>query len=275
MTTAAKLSCLLLCAAACLAQDPAALFQKAPPDVDEALRARISKFYQAHVDGKFRAADEFVAEDSKDAFFAIEKPRCHAFAIGNIVYSDNFTKAVAVVACDTEMLMPMMGPMAVKMPIRSQWKKLGGQWFWYVDPALEQRVSTPMGLGKPGPPRQGGVVGVPPPVDLETVSRAVKADRGAVTFDPSTAATEKVVVTNQMPGEVTLALDPARLDSVDLELDRDRLGQGQSAVLSIRYDPAAKRKIAGAELTIMVWPTAQRIPVKIRFVAPSAPPKEN
>jgi hypothetical protein len=36
---------LLLWGIACFGQDPAALFQKAPPDVEEALRARIQKFY--------------------------------------------------------------------------------------------------------------------------------------------------------------------------------------------------------------------------------------
>ncbi len=274
---AAKLSCLILCAAACLAQDPAALFEKAPPDVDEALRARIAKFYQAHVDGKFRAADEFVAEDSKDAFFAMEKPRCRAFAIGNITYSENFTRAVAVVACDTEMLMPMMGRVAVKMPIRSQWKSVDGQWVWYVDPVSEQRVSTPMGLGKPGPARAGGgSVGAPAaPVDLETVSTSVKADRETVTFDPSAAGTEKVVVTNRLPGEVALSLKPAQLDALDLKLDRDKLGQGQSAVLSIRYEPAAERKPTEAVVRIMVSPTEQEIPVRISFAAPPSRPKSN
>ena len=57
------------------AQDPADLFRKAPPEVDDALRQRVTAFYQAHVDGKFRAADQFVAEDSKDAFFEAPKRR--------------------------------------------------------------------------------------------------------------------------------------------------------------------------------------------------------
>jgi hypothetical protein len=271
----AKLCCMVFWALSCLAQNPAEQFEKAPPDVDEALRARIAKFYQAHVDGKFRAADELVAEDSKDAFFAMEKPRCRAFAIGSIKYSDEFARAVAIISCDTEMLMPMMGRMPVKMPIRSQWKLVDGKWFWYVDPVREQVVPTPMGAGKPGPPLPtGGSTSAPPGViDLETIARSVRADREAVTFNPSAAATEKVVFTNQLPGEVSLSLEPARLDVLELKLDRDKLGQGQSAVLSIRYEPSTKRQPTEAVVRIVVSPTQQVIPVKILFVASSSPPK--
>ncbi len=272
MMQAVRLGCLALSVAACLAQDPAALFEKAPPDIDDALRARITKFYQAHVDGKFRAADAFVEEDSKDAFFAADKPRCHAFAVVNIIYSDNFTRGVAVVACDTEMQMPMMGRIAVKMPIRSLWKSVDGQWFWYIDPVSQETVSTPMGLGKPGPPRPGGPAA---PVDLAVVSQSVKVDREAVTFDPSAAGTEKVVLTNQLPGEVTLSLRPARLDSLDLKLEGTKLGPGQSAVLSIRYEPNPKRKPTEAVVSILVSPTEQDIPLRILFAAPSPPPGRN
>src|SRR5260370_24279308 len=72
------------------------LFDKAPPDVDEALRARITGFYQAHVDKKFRQADQFVAEDTKDFYYESNKPAYLSFNIGKITYSENFTKAKAI-----------------------------------------------------------------------------------------------------------------------------------------------------------------------------------
>ncbi len=267
-----NLCTMALLALACLAQNPAEQFEKAPPDVDEALRARIAKFYQAHVEGKFRAADEMVAEDSKDTFFGMEKPHCTAFSIASITYSDNFTHAVAMVACDTRLMIPMAGPMAVKMPLRSQWKVAGGQWFWYIDPASEQILRTPMGIGKPGPfPPNSASTGAPAPVALETVVQSVKTDRQAVTFNPSAPGTEKVVVTSQLPGEVSLSLEPARLDSIQMTLDREKIAQGQSAVLSIRYNPAANRKPADAMVRILVSPTQQEIPVKIQFEVPASP----
>jgi hypothetical protein len=266
--TSANWICLFLFAGACLAQDPAALFEKAPPDIEEALRARITKFYQAHVEGKFRAADELVAEDSKDDFFAAEKARCRAFAIMKITYWDNFSHARVAVACDTQMLMPPVGLIAVKRPLSSLWKVVGGQWFWYIGSAAEQEIVTPFGIRKPvppgqpeaGPPRPPGA-----PVDLETISKLVKVDKPEVRFDPQAPGTDHVVVTNQMPGSVTLSLEPGSLPGLDLKLDRTSLKQGESAVLSIRYEPSQERKPASAVVRIAVSPTEQVIPVRIQF----------
>src|SRR6266849_1458884 len=56
-------------------QDSSDLFEKAPPPIDEALRARVDKFYQSYVTGKFREAFALVAEDSQDAYFAAPKPQ--------------------------------------------------------------------------------------------------------------------------------------------------------------------------------------------------------
>ena len=82
------------------------LFQKAPPAVDEALRARISKFFQAHIDGKFRQAEVLVAEDSKDFFYSANKPKYLGFEIKEIAYSENFTKAKATVVTQMIVMVP-------------------------------------------------------------------------------------------------------------------------------------------------------------------------
>jgi hypothetical protein len=273
MRITAKRCCWLLWAAACLAQDPAALFEKAPPDIDEALRARITKFFQAHVEGKFRAADALVAEDSKDAFFEADKTRCRSFDILSVKYSDSFSRAVAVIACETDFPMPMGRPMAVKMPVRSQWKIVDGQWFWYVDPVSEREVVTPFGIRRPQSPQQPAAPAGPrvAPMDLDTVSRLVKTDKQEVSFDPSAAAVNRVTVINQMPGSVSISLDPAVLPGLDLKLDRTSLAQGESAVLSIRYAPARNRKPSAAAVRVMVSPLGLALPIQIRFDAPVIP----
>jgi hypothetical protein len=137
-----------------LAQNPTDLFSKAPPAVDEALRDRVINFYQAHVDGKFRAADKIVAEDSKDVFFEMEKRRCNSFEIGRINYKENFTKAQVMILCDTQMMMVPVGVRQVKVPLSSLWKQIDGEWFWYVDPSAgrDSPFGGPMKAGPmPGP----------------------------------------------------------------------------------------------------------------------------
>src|SRR5687767_10820889 len=144
---------LLACAVLCPAQT---IFEKAPPDVDSALRERIGKFYQAHVDRRLRGADEVVAEDSKDQFFAIAKPAYLNWEIAAINYSDNFTKAKAVVACEIDWASPRLGKMRVKQPIVTLWKVVDGKWYWYMEPS--KTWETAFGTMTPGPDREGGPV---------------------------------------------------------------------------------------------------------------------
>src|SRR5258708_35128201 len=75
------------------------LFEKAPPAIDEALRARVRSFYQAYIEKKFRLAYEMVAEDSKETFLAGGKPNISACDITKIDYQEDFAKADVLVGC--------------------------------------------------------------------------------------------------------------------------------------------------------------------------------
>src|SRR5688572_6406856 len=113
---------------------PTDVFQKAPPHIDTALRARVSQFLQAHVDGKYRVANELVAEESKDFYFAMEKRRFLSFEILRIDYTENFTKATVVamveVICSPATLLPntLMIP-----PYQMRWKVENGDCYYYTD----------------------------------------------------------------------------------------------------------------------------------------------
>jgi hypothetical protein len=88
------------CVSAFAQTAPTDVFQKAPPHIDEALRAQVTGFLQAHVDGKFRAALKYIAEDSQDFYFEMEKRRYLSYEIGKIDYSENFTKALVLAVVD-------------------------------------------------------------------------------------------------------------------------------------------------------------------------------
>src|ERR1700741_2577386 len=80
-------------------QDNPDLFEKAPPPIDEALRARVAQFYHAYTTGKFREAYPLVAEDAQDAFLGSSKDSLKSCETLRIKYSDNFSKADVVEAC--------------------------------------------------------------------------------------------------------------------------------------------------------------------------------
>ncbi len=264
------------------AQNANNVFEKAPPDVDDALRARITQFYQDFVDGKFRQADAFVAEDSKDVFFAMEKKRYGACALGNVTYSDNFTKARAVTTCDTEYFM-MGRPIPIKLPISSMWKIENGEWVWYVIPISQRtEMNTPFGPVKvPPPPAAGEQTASSPSIAMkmvapETVLNGVKVDRDAVEFNPSKSSKQEVQVTNTLPGPVTITVDTG-IAGVKVTPERVSLNGKAEATFSIAFDAhdpkilckecmAHPQSRTAGDVNLRVEPTGQVIPLHINFV---------
>src|SRR5579864_2967688 len=147
---------LIACALAS-GQDTSDLFEKAPPPIDEALRARVTQFYQAYVSGKFREAYPLVAEDSQDAFFGASKEALKSCEILRIKYTDDFTKADVVEACKGEWNYHGVKT-ATSFPLTSHWKIVDGQWFWYyVKPTTAPSPFSPTGFisASADPPADG------------------------------------------------------------------------------------------------------------------------
>jgi hypothetical protein len=259
------LACLLLF------QNPAELFQKAPPAVDEALRARISKFFQAHVDGKFRAAAEVVAEDSQDAFFTANKPRCYSFEIVKITYSENFTRAAAVVACEADYPAPGFAGVKVKAPRTTFWKLEGGHWWYYIDP--NQGQQTPFGLMRPGPGQGSLPPGIapgsppapPPNLDVQAVLSWVKASEQAIHFSSARPGSGEVTLTNRGNGTAQLILRYSGMPGLEVKLDRTELNQGETARLTATWTPGEAPPPAMIPVSISVQPIGQLLGLRLIF----------
>jgi hypothetical protein len=272
MRTTGRVCSLFLMGIACFGQNAAALFQKAPPDVEEALRARIQKFYGLYMEGKFRAADALVAEDSKDAFYVAGKRKCRSVDIDKLQFSENFSKADVMVTCDTDVMIEPVGLIRTPVPMRTRWKMLDGDWFWYIDPASDQGMATPFGFFKAGSP-SGSPAGTGMPaaaMSVEALAQLVKVDRQQVSFDVNTKGVGRVVIANAMPGAVSLVLEPKEVPGFEIALDKTSIAQGQTAVLSIGYVPSKERKPLQALVKIVVSPTEQEIPIRIGFTGSSA-----
>ena len=250
---------LLVCASACFAQSPEDLFNKPPADVDQALRARITEFFQDHVEGKFREAEALVAEDSKDFYYNSSKTKYLSFQIVRIAYSENFTRAKATMLCEQYFLIPGFEHKPMKAPLPSTWKVVNGQWYWYVD--QDALLQTPFGKMKPGP---GGQAGASPPSiqSLDDVKKfifsQVKADKQAVTVKADQP--ETVTITNGANGAISLTL-MAVPSGIEAKLDRASLAAGEKAILTVR----AGDKPHSGVLSIRVDQTNQMIPIQVAF----------
>jgi hypothetical protein len=250
------------------AQNPADLFGKAPPDVDNALRARIAHFYQAHVDGKPRKADEVVAEDSKDFFFAGNKPKYLSFEILKITYSEGFTRALATVGCETYVMMPGFAGKPVKLAGASKWKIVDGQWFWYVEEEGKGTV-TPFGVMKADPASAGAAPrGLPDLASGPTAASLrdqVKIDKEAVHFIALREGSEEIRIKNNLPGPITLKMRHGRMEGVTVSLDRTEVKGGETAVIGVKAAANALIPAVAEKIVIDVEPVGRQFAVDVIF----------
>ncbi len=253
-------------------QNPAALFEKAPPAVDEALRARITKFFEAHVTGRLRAADEVVAEDSKEAFFSANKPRCYSFEIVNIDYAENFTRAKAVVTCEMEHPAPGLAGVKVKAPRTSLWKLEGGQWWYYIDP--NAGYQTPFGVMRPGPGQgtlpPGIAPGVRPQasVDPQVTLSWVRPSKFELRFSSAKAGSDEVTLANKGPAAATLIMAYSEMPGLEITLDRKEIPPGDAARLTARWAPGKLPPPPTIPISIVVQPTGQLVMIRVEFARP-------
>ena len=122
-------SALILLPIAALAQ-PA---QDPPPEVDQALRARVTEFFNDHVEGAagFRKAMDLVAEDTKDYYFSALKIQFKSFKIDSIFYSDHFTRAIVTLSGKRMFrVSPQFPETEISQPMSTTWKIENGKWCW-------------------------------------------------------------------------------------------------------------------------------------------------
>ncbi len=261
------------------------LFDKAPPAIDEALRARVEAFYQAHVDGKFRQADQYVAEEAKDKFFAAEKPHYKGCQISKITYSDNFTKADAVVACKNEVSFHGERIVAT-MPALSHWRVENGQWMFYYPPRGE--MVTPFGIMKEGPAaeassgaNQAVSVAKDPAAAARSILAQVHLDTNAVTVDQTRSSKQEIHVKNGMPGHITVSVDKTGIPGLTITPVKPDLGPGEETAVVVEFnfnDPGITCQDClvhpgvrpPATVLMHISPTAQQFPIQITFTQPPA-----
>ena len=253
------------------------LFDKAPPQGDDALRARLNIFYAAHVSGKFREAFKVVADDAQDDFLAASKDQYGACAISKINYSENFTKATATTACKGEYRWHG-SHMPVTIPLLSTWKVVDGQWYWYHIKATQ--VETPWGISRETPENSGGPAKMPSiPADPQAAARdilsKVAIDKNLVELKGYETSKGEVHITNNMPGGVSITVDRLPYPGLTAKIDKPDLGQGGKATIVFAYDPndpsilcgscTSKAALPTLTANVRVMPIAQVYPVTLTF----------
>src|ERR1700730_858637 len=140
--------------------------ENVPPEVDQALRARVTQFYSANISGKWRDAFQVVADDMQDAYMAASKDTYDKCDTVKIPYAGNFTKATVRENCHGEYRWHN-SHIPATIPLTSTWKVVDGQWYWYwLQPT---QVMPPWGLSTVPPDDPKGTGAAKVNTNIETV----------------------------------------------------------------------------------------------------------
>ena len=234
---------------------------KPPADADAALRARVQEFFDLHVKGEFRKAEALVAEDTKDFFYSHNKPKYLSCDLTRIDYSENFTKANAVMVCEMYIMVPGFADHPMKVPTPSAWKVENGKWYWWVD--QDALKNTPWGRMEPGAFPARGAPSPPPSManfpTAESLFRQIQLDKSSVSLKAGESV--EVTIANGAPGLTSLTL-LAPLPGVAAKLDKSALQAGEKAVLTLRASKGAKSGV----LNVQVEQTFQLLPIQVNIV---------
>lgn len=275
-------SLLLVSAVAAFGQDaPAAsekgLTEKAPPAVDEALRARVNKFYDDFVAGKYKDAYLMVADDSQDKFFELSKDQYKGCEIIKINYTENFTNATVVTSCKRDWRFHG-SQTTITFPLTSTWKVIDGQWYWhFVKPTMIATPFSPTGFISASGDNASPNAALAPP-DIATAAKNILAkvgiDKSAVRLESNQRSFEVIHLRNDMPGEITVTADQPPLPGLKVGLGQAKLQAHEQTTISFEWLPPQAGGPVNTHVTVRVHvdPTAQVFPIDVAIEPPGGNP---
>ncbi len=258
----------LLLAQGAFAQSPTDVFTKAPPGVEEALKARVAVFLQAHVDGKFRLAERAVHEDALDAFYNSEKQKLISFEPERIDFSENFSKAMVIYNVELDWVTARVGKIRVKPPMKMLWKLDKGDWWWYVVPKGEW--DTPFGSMKSGKESETGP-SAPAPIripDAQTLLNQLKVDKTTLSLKSADKSEDMAIIRNEMPGQVTLALEEHSVAGLKVTLSKTTLKQGDTSEVRFAFTPPDRSAKTARVVYVRASPVGRTFSFALDFSVP-------
>ena len=277
MRTLALSALLLASGVLGVAEDTTDWVDKAPPEIEQALRARVSQYYGAFVAGKFKEAYLLVADDSQDAFFESSKDQYKSCETIKTRYSPTFTKATVLESCKSDWKWHgIVTP--TTFPLTSTWKIEDGKWVWtYVRPTQVASPFSPTGFVNVAP-AEPAAKDAALPKDMQSMAQGILAkvsvDRQMVRLHSDESSQDVIHVHNGMPGVIKLQMDQLAVPGLKITLGKTQLGANEDTTVTFDYrldDPGIScidcaKKIQGTPVvSLRVTPTGQSFPISVAF----------
>jgi hypothetical protein len=247
--------------AVAMAQTVAPPAEKPPAGLEQTIMNRVHEFYTLMMKQQYRQGEAYIAEDTKDYYYAGSKPDIRSFEVMKVEFSDNFTHATAFTRCVEPVVVAGFPPTNMTVVIPSLWKLEGGNWYLYEDP---EKIKNPSGLSsKIQSTVQAAAANpeLPMPKDLPKdpafVMGKVLVDKTDVRILPG--GSQKITIANGSAGPIDLEYGYP-LKGIEAKLDHTKLAQGEKAVLTLTAGDHAE----GGFYYLRVLPTGESIKIDVK-----------
>lgn len=219
--------------------------QQTAPDAEEAkqaLVARVKQYYQLLLEKKFRQAEGLVAEESKDDYYNRQKPEIKGFEVMTAELNPDKTTAKVMVKAMTLTLMPGVGAQVFDMRVPTYWKLENDKWCWYIPEELKN--ATPFGTMKIGEVEEAAATAGKKIMEGEGRAPALGVLVNQVTIDKTSILftrkdpDQTVVITNGLPGPLTLRVDPhaEQIGGLKVTMAKTSLESGEKGTITLHWD---------------------------------------
>ena len=266
MRQIACLGLVLLMAVFAGAQDP---FPAGTPEDEEAVRARVDGFYGLFQEGRFREAEAFVAEESRDAFYVAPKTKIFSYEIQSVSFNSDVDEASVVVTVETVTPTPLSA-VPMKQPLPSTWKRVDGDWYLKLREVKEgETFQTP--AGPMNFDRTTGKRGAPPPnfrsPNLASMQTMYEVNRRSLEFssDSTEPVTHTISVKNKFAAELTIERMTRDFPGMTIQIDSETIPKDGETAISFTYDPKAAWLTGRKNFDFVLMPITQRVRVVMVF----------
>ena len=250
------------------------LARTAPPEVDDALKSRVARFYSHFQKGEFRQAEDMVDEASRELFYNAKKTRILDYAIGAVKYAEDFRAANVLVVCKA--ILTFSGTTPVDMPLSSDWRFQDGDWWLHLSERARPEgadAGSPFGamsfsqqMAAPGSMMTPQASAAPPTIESLSKMYKVSAESLAFSIAAEEPVTQTVEVKNMAAGRLSLERSSGPIAGIEVAIEPASIEPGQDGKIHVTYDP--KKAVHGAgrlRLDFTVMPIAQAFELYLDF----------
>jgi hypothetical protein len=248
--------------AVAFAQTEAPPAEKPPAGLEQTVFTRVHEFYALLVKHQYRQAEAYIAEDTKDYYYAGSKPDVRSFEVQKVEFSDAFTHAKVFTRCTEPVVVAGFPPGNMTVSVPTFWRLVDGNWYLYEDP---NKIANPSGLRSKIQSSLDAAAASPDaapiakelPKDPSFALGKVQVDREQIKL--SAGGTEKITIANGSSGPIKLEYGYP-LPGIEAKLDRSEVGHGEKAVLTL----TAGKEPAGGFYYLRIMPTGEAIRIHVQ-----------